>query len=397
MKICLISKYPPIQGGESAKAYWLAKALGKRGVEVHVITNAWEVENDYRTKLQVADLPFYQPQNVSVHNTDPLLEPHYIPFSSPYTEKLASYAIEIIRRYKIDIIDSWYILPYVVSGFLAKVITGKPQIMRHAGSDMTRLISSPYLNTLFISLFQMIDVIVTHKSRMDFFISANVPSNKLHVLSNFSIDPEAFNPDVLPLELTEYTTCSDDIPVIAYIGKTGISKGIYELIEAASRIKDKFLLLLVTKGIGLSKFKQHVEAHGLNDKCLFMDFVPPWRVPSIIQRSRCVVVPERDFSVKTHSPILPREVMALGKCMMISDEIYKKKLNPFWEAGKNVIVVNPYDITEFQVALTNVIRKPEWTKEIGREALAASQKLEKFDLYVDGIISLYEMVLNKCC
>ncbi len=47
MRICFIGKYPPIEGGVSSHAYWLAKALGKKGHEVHVVTNAQEVEKEY--------------------------------------------------------------------------------------------------------------------------------------------------------------------------------------------------------------------------------------------------------------------------------------------------------------------------------------------------------------
>jgi glycosyltransferase involved in cell wall biosynthesis len=67
MKICIIAKYPPIEGGESSKAYWLARALGQRGHEVHVVTNALEVEEEYREQLSDYDLKYkYQPQGVYV-------------------------------------------------------------------------------------------------------------------------------------------------------------------------------------------------------------------------------------------------------------------------------------------------------------------------------------------
>ena len=61
MKLSLIFKYPPIQGGTSAQGYWLAKGLGTKGHEVHVITNAYEVEEEFREKLDADDLKEYQP------------------------------------------------------------------------------------------------------------------------------------------------------------------------------------------------------------------------------------------------------------------------------------------------------------------------------------------------
>jgi hypothetical protein len=43
MKICLVGKYPPIQGGVSARTYSYAHALARKGHQVHVVTNAKEV------------------------------------------------------------------------------------------------------------------------------------------------------------------------------------------------------------------------------------------------------------------------------------------------------------------------------------------------------------------
>ena len=69
--------------------------------------------------------------------------------------------------------------------------------------------------------------------------------------------------------------------------------------------------------------------------------MPPWKIPSIIKRSTCVVIPERDFPVVQHTPILPREVMAVGKCMILSNELYAKRRSQDMKDEENVLVVNP--------------------------------------------------------
>lgn len=48
MRICIVGKYPPIEGGVSARVYWLAKALGERGHKIHIISNALEIESEYK-------------------------------------------------------------------------------------------------------------------------------------------------------------------------------------------------------------------------------------------------------------------------------------------------------------------------------------------------------------
>lgn len=397
MKICLISKYPPIEGGESAKAYWLAKALGEREHEIHIVTNAWEVESDCRENIESLDLDGnYQPRGVYVHNTDPFIEPAYIPYSKPYTEKIASLAIDIIKEYDLQLIDSWYVLPYVISGFLAKTITGKPQIMRHAGSDMSRLLSSSYLGTLFASVFEKVDKIVTYPSMRERFLGLGIPEERLFLNTKVSVDTKAFNPEVKPIDLSFYTDRNiKGLPIITYIGKVGITKGIYELAEAAGKIKDDFLLLFVSNGKGLERFKETIRKLGLQDKTLFVNFVPPWRIPSIIKRSTCVVIPERDFPVVQHTPILPREVMAIGKCLILSNELYAKRRTSEIQDKKNVLVVNPKNIEQFKEILEKVIKQPNYAEKIGQQAWIISKRIERFDEYVEDTINLYKNILKK--
>ena len=97
MKICLISKYPPIQGGESSKAYWLAKGLGKIGHKVYVVTNSWEVENDYRERIFSDDIKYLQPKNVKLFSTNSFSPEFFIPYFNPMSLKLISLGLEVFN------------------------------------------------------------------------------------------------------------------------------------------------------------------------------------------------------------------------------------------------------------------------------------------------------------
>jgi len=371
-----------------------AWGLGDKGHEVHVVTNAYEVEEEFREKLTADDLKEYQPKNVTVHNTDPFDDPFYIPYSKPYTEKIASLAIDVIREYDLELIDSWYILPYVVSGFLAKQMTNKPQIMRHAGSDMSRLLESPFLNTLFIDLFKKMDKIVSSPSQLQRFKEWGIPEEKIFFNNKVSVCTDAFNPNVKPMDLSEHKENADDLPVITYMGKVGVTKGIFELIEALGGIKEDFILLFVSNGKGIEKLKESVKEHNLEEKTIFMDFVPPWKIPSVMKASTCIVHPERDFPVAAHNPILPREVMAAGRCMMLSEELCRKLPYSNLEDGVNALIVNPYDLLGFREKLRKIIKEPDYAEGIGREALKFSREIEDFDEYIKSMEELYKEVLG---
>ncbi len=399
MKICLISKYPPIEGGVSAQVYWLAKALGERGHEVHIITNALEVEEEYRERIEVNEQR-YAPENVHIHSTSPDNNPWHIPFSKAYTERIANLAIEVIEKYNIQLIDSYYMLPYGVAAFIASNITGRPQILRHAGSDIGKLFTSPSYNTLFKTIFQRADKIMTIPPLKEMFLSLGIPESKIVFDENVSIDTNAFNPEVIPFPLVDYIERQlPECPIIIFIGKINYywkTKGLYELLEAVKGIKDDFLLLFVANGRGLKEFQNLLEEKNLSKKSIFLDFVPPWEIPSIIKLSTCVVIPEREFPPQYHAtPVIPREVMAVGKCLVLSEELYNKQCYGDLIDGESVLVVDPKNIKQFRTAIEHIIKHPDIASKIGQNAYKISLQIENFDIYIDQTIDQYTSLIKK--
>jgi len=391
----MLSKYPPIQGGESSKAYWLVRGLGSRKNEVHVVTNAMEVENEFREKFEGKDLDYYLPPGVNVHNTDPFVNPHYIPYSNPFTEKLSNIAIEIIQNCNLQLIDTWYLLPYSISGLITKTITGKPLIVRHAGSDISRLFSSPYLNRLFVEVFRQADKIVTYPRYKDFFLNLGIPENKLFYNRYLSVDTKVFNPNHPPLDLTKMTDkYKNGMPIITFLGKFDPTKGLFELLQALEGIDEDFLLILVTGGRGVERLWHRVEESPIANKTMIMEFLPPWRVASLLCSSTCVVCLERDFPIAAHSPILPREVMASGTCLIISKELFMKRHSDKVKEGSTVLVTDPYNKEEFKNMLRWVINNPESAKEIGYRARKVAEETENFEAYLNEIEELYHQILE---
>lgn len=397
MRLCIISKYPPIEGGVSARVYWLAKALGERGHEVHIVTNALEVESDYREKLDLND-PEFIPSNVYLHSTNADTNPWHIPFSKAYTERISNLAVEVIEEYKIQVIDSYYILPYGVAGFIAKNIAGIPQTIRHAGSDMGKLFPSPSYNTLFKKIFQQADKIITIPSMEKMFLSLGIPESSIAFDEEVSVDTKAFNPEVLPFLLSDYVKREiPECPIITFIGKVNYyweTKGLAKLIEAVKEIKSDFLLLFVANGKGLRKFQTLIQENNLEKRSIFVDFVPPWRIPSIIKLSTCVVVPEREFPIQSHIPILPREVMAVGKCLILSEELYNKQCYGNLTNGENVLLIDPKNANEFRRVIMDVIEHPDTALRIGQNAYKFSGQIENFKEYIDLTIDMYASVVK---
>src|SRR5437660_5118294 len=105
MRICLVGKYPPIEGGVSAQAFWAARGLAERGHEVFVVTNATEVEPEFRVQLEPDDFSFLTPEfpnGGAVRLCQP--EPSsrrmtHIPMSNPFVSKLAGMAARVVEGF----------------------------------------------------------------------------------------------------------------------------------------------------------------------------------------------------------------------------------------------------------------------------------------------------------
>lgn len=396
MKICFIGKYPPIEGGESSKLYWLARGLGNRGHAIHVVTNALEVENDFREKIcDNIDLDNLNPTNVYIHNTNPFIDLQYIPYNNPFIAKLANLSIEIIRNYDLQIIDSWYILPYCIAGFLAKIFTQKPQLLRHAGSDLNRLFFDSDLNTIFSEIIKAVDIVITYPSKLKQFIDLGVPESNIFMNKGVSVNPEFFNPNVKPFDFSKLKKFNPRIPTITYIGKFGYTKGIIELLYVLSQINLPFNLLLVTGGKDLNILKNIIQNYKLSTKTIILGFVPPWKIPSVIKISTCVVHAENEFPIASHSPILPYEVMAVGRCLIISEELYRKRRSEKIKNKENVIVVNPKNTDNFKDIIQSIIENPNVPEQIGKAANKISLQIEDFENYITQIENLYKIVLKR--
>ena len=81
------------------RSYWLARELAQRGHQIFIVTNAVEVEPEYRIYMDEDDQDWYEPQFadsggfVRVRNTQPFTDAMtHIPLSNPFVTKLSSIA-----------------------------------------------------------------------------------------------------------------------------------------------------------------------------------------------------------------------------------------------------------------------------------------------------------------
>src|SRR5215470_8979213 len=111
MNILAITKFPPIQGGESSSAFFLFDELGKRQHSITILTNSDDVLPNTKvvfTRNDLAILRANQNMNIVSVAADPI--PDFIPRYDPKTEKLVNEGLKILSGQKFDLIYGWYLL-----------------------------------------------------------------------------------------------------------------------------------------------------------------------------------------------------------------------------------------------------------------------------------------------
>jgi glycosyltransferase involved in cell wall biosynthesis len=366
LRICVVAKYPPIQGGISAQSYWMCRRLAERGHDVDVVTNADEVEPAYRIALGAEDDAWLAPRfaggAVTVWRTEaPTASYRYIPQGNPVVTKLATLAAEAIDARDADVVVGFYLEPYGLAAYLAATWTGRPLVIRHAGSDVGRLLEVPQLRRCYAEILKAADVVCARPAARARFTALGVPDARLFSDPGFVIPRELFCPEAEPLKLG----VDASRPAIGIYGKLGEVKGTFDLLAALSRLKRegvRFTLLAATHGSreDEDRFERLLTAGGLRDDVRVLPFLPHWRVPSFVRSCALVCVLERGFPIASHAPGTPVEVLSCGTPLVISAEVARKQLfAPRLVHGRNVMIVrDPRDHDELAAVLRDALNDP---------------------------------------
>ena len=394
MNILFISKYPPIEGGVASRNYWLTRALGARGINIHVITNALAVEEMWREELDLSDprvMERFKPDHVHIHSLkiDP---PHHIPYSQAYLSRMVNLGLKIIGEHGADLIDAHYLEPYGTAGFVIKQITGLPLIIKHAGSDMYRLFQHKEFRYFLGRVLQGADGLFLSKSLYPLARELDINPKKLISLAKRPIDDSVFTPHAVPFDFSEKNiTIPKEIPIITYMGKANTNKGISEVIRSLSRINKDFRLLFVSKGKKLNDFKEEIRSLGLEDKVIYLDFVPPWVVPRILRSTSALLHLENDFPIPIHSPIQPFEAIASQTPLILSREIFDKIKSSFPANAEHFNVVEKIsDQDELTRMFLRIFDSSHALQENAKTIREEFLQRNDWDAYIDSYIAMYE-------
>jgi glycosyltransferase involved in cell wall biosynthesis len=396
MRIAIVGKFPPIQGGVSARTYSVAHELAARDHDVAVITNASEVERTHRHVLLPEDVPLVRQRgarSIELHESEPLLPETHIPHDPAFATRLLGLGLDVCSRDPYDLVVGWYLEPYGVVAAVVGQILDRPVLLLHAGSDIERLSNNRDLASAFRWALSRAAVAtpkelasrvqaVGARAILSLRAQRRLPDTHLGGTETFEFHryhlagQDRFPPALLERQASRVREhdAGHERPIVAVYGKVGETKGTFDLVAALTvlaRAEADFTFAAVVSGTerSIRAFVTSINAEStLAERTILLPPLPAWRIPAFLRRCAIVSFLERDFAVDFHAPIVPREVLAAGACLVCSSEIVEKQ--PFRTSlvdGKNMVEIrNPREITALASRLGELLEDSAMRRDIGR-------------------------------
>jgi glycosyltransferase involved in cell wall biosynthesis len=360
MRVTLIGKCPPLEGGVSRRTFDVACAIAALGHQVSFFTNAGAAAATYTAAYDDEDRRHFAAavrgmRFASLGSAERIV---HIPPSPAYETRLVGLAGEAAEQS--DCVIGWYYQPYGVAAAILAQRFGRPCVLVHAGSDLGRLARVKDLQLAYRFLFAHAHLVAlgpaTEKLIAEqlalatrdrliavprspvyppyFLTGAPQPLDLAHLrgyaeahLAAWEIAP-AEKESLLALNRKPFDAGAATIGVY---GKIGEQKGNHDLLRALDALAARgrrFNFVLCGGGhparIG-AFLAQLLQSDALRARSWVFPFIAPWKVPGFIAACDLIAFLERDFPISFHSPRLPREVLAVGTALLCSREIADKQ------------------------------------------------------------------------
>lgn len=303
VRVCIVSKFPPIEGGIAARTYWHVRRLLDAGHDVALVTNSGSVEAAYRIAGCEEHLGWLvRERGLHLHDV-PGSVPWHVPDSSGYLERLLNELLVVLRSGEWDQIESGYLVPYGIAGYLASKLTGVPHVVRHGGSDIAKFLDHPAYGALLRDVLLDAQMVITDDDHEPILSTIGAKTERRPI---DEIDQSAFGSDV-----HRVPGCPR---VYAYVGKINYHwrrKGLDQIVDwYARQDPSKAALRIVGQGIGESDFHQWASER-LGFVLPIEPFVPPWDMPPLLSSVDAVFALGGDPTVRNTS-LLAIEARRMG-------------------------------------------------------------------------------------
>lgn len=355
MRVLLLGKMPPIQGGTASRTLSLAVDLARLGHTGVIISNSANVGLEMSTHGE--DL-----ENFLLGHLQRAFEvievakqvPRHIPYSEAFETRLLGTALDL--EWDFDLVVGYYFQPYGFAAALAASIMDVPCILFHAGSDLRRICSSSEFLEAYRSIFRGC-TIVANSPKAKMLLRSHFDGSGVRVIdcargnripTYFSASRRAFNVRQFVSDRANPFFDSQGFEEVAqwneeFLARYGEHKFLIGSYAKLGKSKGQALLFAAMSdgsarklGIGAvilvggyrGAYRDAValgRKHNLEGYVAICPFVHYFEVPVFIKSVDAIYFGENSFEVEDHGSVIPLEVLKAGSCLITTSEIHEDR------------------------------------------------------------------------
>jgi glycosyltransferase involved in cell wall biosynthesis len=345
--LLFIGKYPPIVGGVSSLLFWKTLLLARTGIEVCVLSCAQQAQKKHRL-IWSDQAP--SNDNLNIYCLNDIYEANVIPHSPALATRLASLACHIVTKHTVDLIEGVYMEPNALVAAIVSQWFQIPYGIKHAGSDVGRLLNNPEYTDALKMLLKKANYILTGANHFQRFYKMQISRSCL--LEDPYVYPvrEYFSPEGETINLNEFAGLVEklkppmlngliyyqglarknldlSLPTIGIYGKASHYKGHHSLLDSLKKLKHdgyQFNLAIIIQGHEgfIANIYQKIVSHELEENTLLLPFIANNDIPRFIRACDAVCYLENNFPIAQHDNAkVPLEVLFCGRHLIVSDEV----------------------------------------------------------------------------
>jgi glycosyltransferase involved in cell wall biosynthesis len=366
--VILISTAFPPEEGIGYHVYNLSKKLIEKGHSVTVVTRGFiKTENTIFDGIKIIKVPFVP------------LYPFHILIHSFFINKLFK-----VLEYEYDVLHIHLPLTPSVNTHLPILTTIHSSLVEdvlHFEFNNFKSLTTKVL-TKYIS-FPLISKIIK-KSSINTTVSKSVANElKVHYgLDNIPIVGNAVDEKLFKPSKTKEGN------YILYVGRLGYRKGLFDLIDVAERICNKYSIkfLIVGKGDEYRRLNDQIKERNLEDKIIFCGHKNTNDLISIYQKSTIFISPSRYES----GPLTLLEAMACGKPVIATEVGIARECIVNYENG---ILVKPKSVDLMVNAISYLLDNEDQRYRLGKNARKTILDNYNWNLVADKVEKYYNNII----
>ena len=403
MKILMVNKFHYLKGGSEKYYFELAELLREHGHEVaffsmkdekNIKTDCKEyfvepIDLNTGSKLKALDVIYSKENKKKMEEALDEFKPDIVHLNN-FQRQLSASIIDPIKSRNIPIVftahDVQAICPAITmmdndKNIYEECMKGKYlnciKKKCNKGSNLKSIVGALegyYYRTKNIYTKKIDFIITPSEFYREKMIEDGIPENKIKALHNF-------------VELKDYDLEVSDEEYALYFGRLSKEKGILNLINAFTKLKEG-KLYIAGEGPEKETIEKIIKENNLEDRVKLLGFLNSDQMKETIRKCKFVVVPSIWYE---NCPYSVMETLAIGK------PVIGANIGGIPELVKNEQSGLTYkydDIDDLASKMATLFNNKELVTEYGANAKKQANELYGKDIYYKNIMSIYEKLVK---